>query len=72
MAKEQKILPEKRLTELLDPWRMTKPGGLAILLARGTRTKKLCSFDARTVRISQAFCPSGKGSGIFLDPALSL
>jgi fumarate hydratase, class II len=27
MAKEQKVLSEKRLTELLDPWRMTKPGG---------------------------------------------
>jgi fumarate hydratase class II len=27
MAKEQKVLPEKRLTELLDPWRMTEPGG---------------------------------------------
>ena len=27
MAKEQKILSEKRLTELLDPWRMTEPGG---------------------------------------------
>ena len=27
MAKEQHVLPEKRLTELLDPWRMTEPGG---------------------------------------------
>ena len=27
MAKEQKVLPEKRLDELLDPWRMTEPGG---------------------------------------------
>jgi fumarate hydratase, class II len=27
VAKEQKVLPEKRLTELLDPWRMTEPGG---------------------------------------------
>ena len=27
VAKEQKILPEKRLNELLDPWRMTEPGG---------------------------------------------
>jgi fumarate hydratase class II len=27
VAKEQKILSEKRLTQLLDPWRMTKPGG---------------------------------------------
>jgi fumarate hydratase class II len=27
MAKEQKILTEKRLNELLDPWRMTEPGG---------------------------------------------
>ena len=27
MAKAQKILSEKRLTELLDPWRMTEPGG---------------------------------------------
>jgi fumarate hydratase, class II len=27
MAKEQKILPEKRLNKLLDPWRMTQPGG---------------------------------------------
>jgi fumarate hydratase, class II len=27
MAKEQKVLSEKRLTELLDPWRMTEPGG---------------------------------------------
>ena len=27
VATDQKILPEKRLTELLDPWRMTKPGG---------------------------------------------
>ncbi len=26
-AKEQKVLSEKRLTQLLDPWRMTKPGG---------------------------------------------
>jgi fumarate hydratase, class II len=29
VAKEQKILPEKRLSELLDPWRMTEPGGPA-------------------------------------------
>jgi fumarate hydratase class II len=27
MAREQKVLPEKRLNELLDPWRMTEPGG---------------------------------------------
>jgi fumarate hydratase, class II len=27
VAKEQKVLPEKRLEELLDPWRMTEPGG---------------------------------------------
>jgi fumarate hydratase class II len=27
VAKEQKVLPEKRLAELLDPWRMTEPGG---------------------------------------------
>jgi fumarate hydratase class II len=27
MAKEQNVLPEKRLNELLDPWRMTEPGG---------------------------------------------
>jgi fumarate hydratase class II len=27
MAKEQNVLPEKRLAELLDPWRMTEPGG---------------------------------------------
>jgi fumarate hydratase class II len=27
VAKEQKVLSEKRLTELLDPWRMTEPGG---------------------------------------------
>jgi fumarate hydratase class II len=27
MAKEQKVLPDKRLNELLDPWRMTEPGG---------------------------------------------
>ncbi|MEO8340108.1 MAG: class II fumarate hydratase [Nitrospirota bacterium] len=27
VAKEQKVLSEKRLTELLDPWRMTKSGG---------------------------------------------
>ena len=26
MAKEQHVLPEKRLTELLDPWRMTEAG----------------------------------------------
>jgi len=26
-AKEQKVLPEKQLDELLDPWRMTEPGG---------------------------------------------
>ena len=36
----------------------------AILLARGTRTKKLCSFDARTVRISQASCPSESEKGL--------
>ena len=27
LAKEQKVLPEKQLDELLDPWRMTEPGG---------------------------------------------
>jgi len=27
IAKEQKVLPDKRLNELLDPWRMTEPGG---------------------------------------------
>jgi fumarate hydratase class II len=27
VAREQKVLPEKRLAELLDPWRMTEPGG---------------------------------------------
>jgi fumarate hydratase, class II len=27
VAKEQNVLPEKRLEELLDPWRMTEPGG---------------------------------------------
>jgi len=27
VAKEQKVLPEKKLAQLLDPWRMTKPGG---------------------------------------------
>jgi fumarate hydratase class II len=27
VAMEQKVLPEKRLNELLDPWRMTEPGG---------------------------------------------
>ncbi|MFO0697928.1 MAG: class II fumarate hydratase [Nitrospira sp.] len=27
VAKEQKVLSEQRLTELLDPWRMTEPGG---------------------------------------------
>ncbi len=27
VAMEQKVLPEKRLDELLDPWRMTEPGG---------------------------------------------
>lgn len=27
VAKEQKILQEMKLTRLLDPWRMTKPGG---------------------------------------------
>jgi fumarate hydratase, class II len=27
VAKEQNVLPEKRLDELLDPWRMTEPGG---------------------------------------------
>ncbi|HKY73553.1 MAG TPA: class II fumarate hydratase [Nitrospira sp.] len=27
VAIEQKVLPEKRLEELLDPWRMTEPGG---------------------------------------------
>jgi fumarate hydratase class II len=23
---EQKVLPEKKLNEILDPWRMTEPG----------------------------------------------
>jgi fumarate hydratase class II len=27
VAKEQNVLSEKRLTKLLDPWRMTEPGG---------------------------------------------
>jgi fumarate hydratase, class II len=27
LAKEQKVLPEEELDELLDPWRMTEPGG---------------------------------------------
>lgn len=27
VAREQQVLPEKRLAALLDPWRMTKPGG---------------------------------------------
>ena len=27
VAKEQKVLSDKRLNELLDPWRMTEPGG---------------------------------------------
>ena len=27
VALEQKVLPENQLTQLLDPWRMTKPGG---------------------------------------------
>jgi len=27
VATEQNVLPETRLTELLDPWRMTEPGG---------------------------------------------
>ena len=27
VATDQKVLSDKRLTELLDPWRMTKPGG---------------------------------------------
>lgn len=27
VAREQKVLSEKRLTQLLDPWRMTEPGG---------------------------------------------
>ncbi|NGZ96545.1 MAG: aspartate ammonia-lyase [Nitrospira sp. WS110] len=27
IAKDQKVLPEKRLAALLDPWRMTEPGG---------------------------------------------
>jgi len=27
VAKEQKVLPDKQLDELLDPWRMTEPGG---------------------------------------------
>jgi fumarate hydratase class II len=27
VAKEQKVLPDRRLADLLDPWRMTEPGG---------------------------------------------
>jgi fumarate hydratase class II len=27
VARAQQVLPEKRLNELLDPWRMTEPGG---------------------------------------------
>ncbi len=27
VAKEHKVLPDRRLGELLDPWRMTEPGG---------------------------------------------
>ena len=27
IAREQRVLPEKRLSELLDPWRMTESGG---------------------------------------------
>ena len=27
IAKDQKLLPEDRLEKLMDPWRMTKPGG---------------------------------------------
>jgi len=27
VAREQKVLPEKRLERLMDPWRMTRPGG---------------------------------------------
>jgi fumarate hydratase, class II len=27
VAREQQVLPETRLNELLDPWRMTEPGG---------------------------------------------
>lgn len=27
IARTQRVLPEKRLAQLLDPWRMTKPGG---------------------------------------------
>jgi fumarate hydratase class II len=27
IAKERNVLPDKRLEELLDPWRMTEPGG---------------------------------------------
>ncbi|MDF0675514.1 MAG: class II fumarate hydratase [Nitrospira sp.] len=27
VAKDQKVLPDRRLAELLDPWRMTEPGG---------------------------------------------
>ena len=27
VAREQRVLPETRLNELLDPWRMTEPGG---------------------------------------------
>ncbi|MBS0182924.1 MAG: class II fumarate hydratase [Nitrospira sp.] len=27
VAKEQKVLSDRRLSELLDPWRMTEPGG---------------------------------------------
>ena len=27
VARDQEVLPEKRLADLLDPWRMTEPGG---------------------------------------------
>jgi fumarate hydratase class II len=27
VAREQNVLPEKRLSQLLDPWRMTQAGG---------------------------------------------
>ncbi len=27
VARDQKVLPDKRLVQLLDPWRMTEPGG---------------------------------------------
>ena len=27
VARDQKVLPDKRLAQLLDPWRMTEPGG---------------------------------------------